>query len=213
MLPFSAETLLSILEHYNRGIWPLQLVGLLLALAAAGLAFSGWRAAARAVAVLLAAMWIWVGVAFLGGALAPYHFAAPALAGVFVAQGVMLLFTLGLLGWHQLAWQRDATGWLALVVIAWAVAGQPALEALATGAGAAGLQYAGSAPTPTMLLTLGLLLLARPRPPLVLALIPALWALATAYLAWELALPMQYIPAALGIATFAVLLALRFRRE
>ena len=99
-----------------------------------------------------------------------------------------------------------------MVVIAHAFVGYPLLDAALAETPWTQLQYVGVAPGPLMLLTLGMLLLVPSRPPLVLAIIPLLWALVTGYMAWGLGLPLEYLPALLGIASFAVLVALRFRR-
>lgn len=213
MLPFEASTWLAILGQYNTAIWPLHGIGALLALVAVGLVVSGSRAAGRVIGLLLGVLWIWTGVAFFGGSLAPFHFASEWLAGVFVAQGLMLVFALTLMGQARFGWPGGLAGSGAIVMIIYALAGYPLLDLALTGTPWAQLQYVGVAPGPTMLLTLGLLLLVQPRPPLVLAIIPLLWALVTGYMAWGLDLPLKYLPAALGVASFAVLVALGFRRR
>ncbi|WP_018876956.1 MULTISPECIES: DUF6064 family protein [unclassified Thioalkalivibrio] len=206
MLPFDSATWLAILGQYNTAIWPLHAVGALLALVAVALAFTGWRGAARVLGLMLGVLWIWTGVVFFGGSLAPFHFASEWLAGVFVAQGLMLLFALTLMGQARFGWPGGLAGSGAVLMIVSALAGYPLLDLALTGAPWAQLQYVGVAPGPTMLLTLGLLLLARPRPPLVLAIIPLLWALVTGFIAWELGLWLEYLPAALGVLTFGLLL-------
>ncbi|WP_018141842.1 MULTISPECIES: DUF6064 family protein [unclassified Thioalkalivibrio] len=209
MLPFDSATWLAILGQYNTAIWPLHAVGALLALVAVALAFTGWRGAARVTGLMLGVLWIWTGVVFFGGSLAPFHFASEWLAGVFVAQGLMLLFALTLMGQARFdspGWPGGLAGSGAALMIVYALAGYPLLDLALTGTPWTQLQYVGVAPGPTMLLTLGLLLLARPRPPLVLAIIPLLWALVTGYIAWELDLWLEYPPAALGVTAFGLLL-------
>ena len=206
MLPFDSATWLAILGQYNTAIWPLHAVGALLALVAVALAFTGWRGAARVTGLMLGVLWIWTGVVFFGGSLAPFHFASEWLAGVFVAQGLMLLFALTLMGQARFGWPGGLAGSGAIVMIIYALAGYPLLDLALTGTPWAQLQYVGVAPGPTMLLTLGLLLLARPRPPLALAIIPLLWALVTAYIAGELGLWLEYLPASLGVLAFVLLL-------
>ena len=212
MLPFEASTWLAILGQYNTAIWPLHGIGALLALGAVGLVAPGSRAAGRVIGLLLGVLWIWTGVAFFGGSLAPFHFASEWLAGVFVAQGLMLVFALTLMGQARFGWPGGRAGAAAVVTIVYALVGYPLLDLALTGTPWTQLQYVGVAPGPVMLLTLGMLLLVPSRPPLVLAIIPLLWALVTGYMAWGLDLPLEYLPAILGVASFVVLVALRFRR-
>ncbi|WP_018993657.1 MULTISPECIES: DUF6064 family protein [unclassified Thioalkalivibrio] len=209
MLPFAAETLLSIFGQYNRAIWPLHGVAALMVLVTLALALVGGRGAGRVVGLLLAVMWVWIGVVFIGGVLAEFHFWAGRLAGVFVAQGLMLLFALTLLGRHGFGWPGGVAGLVAIVVMAYAMVGHALLEVLLLGVSWAQAQYVGVAPGPTMLFTLGILLLAQPRPSLILAIIPFLWALVTAYIAWELGIWLEYLPAALGLIAFVLLLVRR----
>jgi hypothetical protein len=211
MLPFDSATWLAILGQFNTAIWPLHGIGVLFALVAVVVAFTGWHGANRVTGLLLGVLWIWTGVVFFGGSLAPFHFAAEWLAGVFVAQGLMLMFALTLMGQARFGWPGGLAGGVAVVLIAYALAGYPALAWVLAGTPWTQLQVVGVAPGPTVLLTLGLLLLARPQPPLVLAIIPLLWALVTGYMARGLDLPLEYLPAVLGVASFAVLVALRFR--
>ncbi|WP_018861743.1 MULTISPECIES: DUF6064 family protein [unclassified Thioalkalivibrio] len=206
MLPFAAETLLSIFGQYNRAIWPLHGVAALMVFVALAMALVGGRGGGRVVGLLLGVLWIWIGVVFIGGVLAEFHFWATRLAGVFVAQGLMLLFALTLLGRHGFGWPGGVAGVFAIVVIAYATVGHALLEVLLLGTPWAQAQYVGVVPGPTMLVTLGILLLAQPRPALILAVIPFLWALVAAYIAWELGLWLEYLPAALGVIAFVLLL-------
>lgn len=210
MLPFAAETLLSIFGQYNRAIWPLHGIAALMVLVALVLALVGGRGGGRIVGLLLGVLWIWIGVVFIGGALAEFHFWASRLAGVFVAQGLMLLFALTLLGRHGFGWPGGVAGLVAIVVIAYAMVGHALLEVLLLGVSWTQAQYVGVTPGPTMLFTLGILLLAQPRPSLILTIIPFLWALVTAYIAWELGVWLEYLPAALGVIAFVLLLVRRF---
>lgn len=214
MLPFDGPTWLAILEQYNQAIWPLHGVAALCVLAAIALAFSGARFAGHAIGVLLGVLWIWIGLIFFGGSVAPFHFAAEGLAGVFVAQGLMMVLALTVMGRGGIfGWPGGRTGVLAVVLLVYAVAAHPLLGHLLTDTPWSQLSYVGVAPAPTMLLTLALLLLALPRPPLIVAIIPFLWALVTGYMAAGLGLALEYIPATLGVAAFAVMVVRRFQRS
>ncbi|MDA0703847.1 MAG: DUF6064 family protein, partial [Proteobacteria bacterium] len=60
MLPFDAETLYANLGQYNLAFWPMPIVNLLLGLGTIGLAFRPVPGGGRAVAIALAAFWIWI---------------------------------------------------------------------------------------------------------------------------------------------------------
>ncbi|WP_038051435.1 DUF6064 family protein [Thioalkalivibrio sp. ALJ1] len=213
MLPFDGPTWLAILDQYNQAIWPLHGVAALFVLVSIAMALFSGHFAGRAIGLLMGVLWAWIGLTFFGGSLAPYHFAAHWLAGVFVAQGLMMVFALTVMGRGAFAWPGGWAGLLAVVLMFYAVVAYP-LVGLALGDTSwSQLSYVGVAPGPTMLLTLGLLLLGYPRPPLILAIIPCLWALVTAYMAWELGMPLDYISAGLGIVAFVLLVVRRFRRE
>lgn len=210
MLPFDGPTWLAILEQYNQAIWPLHGLAALLVLASIALAFTGWRQAGRTVGLLLGVLWIWVGLTFFGGSVVPFHFAAEALAGVFVGQGLMLVFALTVMDRAAFGWPGGWPGGLAVVLLVYAVVVHPLLGHLLMATPWTQLSYVGVAPGPTALLTLGLLLLAQPRPTLIVAIIPLLWALVTGYMAAGLDLPLEYIPAVLGVVASAMLAMRRF---
>jgi hypothetical protein len=137
-----------------------------LALATGALAVS-WRTArgtgrgairsVRAVVGLLAIGWLWVAWAFFWQRFAPISTAAPAFAGLFVAQGLGLMgfaFAPGL-RWVSGHGVRRVAG---LVCAAWAVVAHPAL-AMVFGRPGMQAEWLTLAPDPTALATLALLLL------------------------------------------------------
>lgn len=188
MLAFTSEVYVSLLVQYNAAIWPAQPIAAVLGVLAAMLA----RRGSRLGAAILAALWLWTGVAWHYLSFATINFAAPAFALLFVVQGLLLLRA------GEFRFLRDRRGWAGLAVMAFAMAGYPLLT-LAVGRSWPEAAAFGVAPGPTVIFTLGLLLWARPRAPWRLLVIPLLWCAIGAAYAWLLGISedLALLPAAL----------------
>lgn len=66
-MDFTVEQFLGMFERYNDAIWPMQIVVYGVGLIIVGLLCSRWRHAGRAVLLILAAMWTWLGAVFMLG--------------------------------------------------------------------------------------------------------------------------------------------------
>jgi len=208
VLPFPGDAYLALLARYNQALWPAPLLAAVLAAACIALVLRPMPAGGRIVAAALAAMWLWNAVAFHLAQLAALHFLAPLLAAAFALEALLLAWTGAVRGRLAFAMRRNAAGRTGLALAVFALLGYPLLATLA-GHGWPALAVIGIAPSPTTLLTLGLLLCA-PRLPLHLLAIPALWALATGAAAWSLHLPEDLtLPAAAVVALAAAAWARR----
>ncbi|MDO9564741.1 MAG: DUF6064 family protein [Bradyrhizobium sp.] len=162
-------------ELQNAALWPLQ--ALTLAAGILILLLVAWRprSSARWLALLLAILWIFVGWSFLWNRYTPINWAAAYVAPAFAVQGILFLvagFWLDGLAFGR----RGLAGWTGYFLLAFALAGQPLLAPL-QGRGWASSEVFGVAPDPTVIGTLGLLLLARGRLLPLLLPIPVLWCL------------------------------------
>jgi hypothetical protein len=202
MLPFTAETLFASLGQYQRGLWPLPPLALLLGLAAVLLALRPMHHGDRLIGGLLAAAWLWIGIGYHLLHLARLDFAAPLYGILFLLEGGLLLWSTirgrlafrfrgGLVGWVGLA--------LAMLALAW-----PLLDRLA-GLNWQAERVALLAPVPTTILTLALLLLVAGRTPLRLALVPLLWTLIAGATAWILWIPQDLVLPLVGVGGFGLL--------
>ncbi len=90
-LMFSPATYWRMVDQYHRDVWPAQLAGLAIGIASVWL--TAWQRsdAARIRAVLLAAVWLWVGWAFYLQKYATIHWAAGYFAAGFALQGALFL--------------------------------------------------------------------------------------------------------------------------
>lgn len=143
-------------ESYNRAFWPLQLPLLAAGFAALWLTHIGTVRAWRPTVLVLAAIWLWVGWAFLWERYATINWAASYVAIAFGVQAVLLA------GMALRLRQPAATpglrsrglgGLLAAAGLVYPLLG------LALGRPWVQAEVFGMAPEPTALVTLGLLLL------------------------------------------------------
>ncbi|MGH6901287.1 MAG: DUF6064 family protein [Geminicoccaceae bacterium] len=203
MLPFTAETLFSSFEQYNRALWPLPILAVALALAIILLTLRPVRGGDRAVGALMALVWLWIGVGYHFLHFAAIDFAAPLYGVFFVFQGLLLAWTAVV---RRLAFRfgADLFGWTGLTLTIAAALAWPLADW--SGHGWPSVRLAGLAPGPTAEFTLGLLLLTQGRTPLHLAVIPLLWTLVAGATGWVLAIPQDLALPVAGLGAFALIL-------
>ena len=210
MLAYDAEVYFSLMAQYNAAIWPAQAVAWVLGVIALGLLFHPSRSASVAIGMIIGACWLWTGVAFHWVTFAPLNFAAPVFAGVFVLEALLIALVIGSQGDLRFRVTPTASGWAGLALSTIALGVYPILAPLTGIAWAQSPMFGVSSPT-TVLFTLGMLLLAQPRMPWMLAVIPVLWTLYAGAVAWVLEIPQDMILPVAGGITMA--LAIYRKRE
>jgi hypothetical protein len=205
MLSFTAEVYFSLLEQYNRAIWPAQIIAYALALGALFLACRPMRHGSRVIAAALAAAWLWTGIVFHWLQFATISFAAPVIAACFVLQGVLLLWTGVLRGRLAFRCRRGVAGAAGLALAAAALFLHPVLARL-TGYRWPQADLVGVAPDSTVLFTVGLLLLSDGRTPWYLLAVPLLWSIVAGLTGWFLGGPELLVLPALGVCGLALIL-------
>jgi len=176
MLPFSREQFLAVFVAYNDAIWPAQVVAYLLGAVAFGLALRPAARSGRAVAAVLAAMWLWTGIAYHLLFFANATPAAVLFGALFVVEGGLFAW-LGVLGDRlRFGFRPDVPGWVGIALVAYAAILYP-LIGLATGHAYPAMPVFGVTPCPVTLFTFGLLLLTRAPVPRWLLVIPLVWSL------------------------------------
>jgi hypothetical protein len=205
-LLFAPRTYYRLFELYNADIWPLQLVALLAGVAILALMRShvAWRG--RAIAVILAACWLWVAWAFHWQRYAAINWTASYFAAAFAIEAVLLLWigaTRDGLTFDSSASLKVRAG---IAIFLFGLMVQPVLGLLA---GRSWLQVGvfGVAPDPTAVATLGLLCASgRTR---IALLIPLLWCIVNGATLWALQSAEAFV--LLGIAALALLLCSRWQ--
>ncbi|WP_018390114.1 DUF6064 family protein [Ancylobacter sp. FA202] len=174
-LLFSPRVYWRLFEAENAALWPLHLATTLAGLALVGLSLRRPGRAMVWTGLLLAPLWAFVAWSFLlqryGGINWAMDYAAPA----FFVQALLLLAAALMPGGPALG-RLDAIGRAGLGLALAGLLLYPAL-ALASGRPWAGAEVFGIAPDPTVLVTLGFLLMARGRWLVLLLPIPLLWCL------------------------------------
>lgn len=156
-LMFSPRTYWRLVELHNRALWPAHLVALAVGLGLLRLAAMRRPGASRVAAAALAAVWAWVGWAFLWQRYATINWAAAWIAIAFWLQAALLLL-LGAM--HSAVWRARTGARLRGAGWTLAVAGlllYP-LAGLAAGRPWAQAEVFGIMPEPTALASVGLVL-------------------------------------------------------
>lgn len=173
-LPFTVQQFLDVFRLYNESVWPAQWLLATAALAALWLALRPGRWPARAVSGILAALWLWSGLAYHVVFFTLIDRAALAFGVLFIAQAALFAW-LALRGTLVFRPRRDAAGVIGGVLVAYALVVYPLLGY------ALGHRFPEAAtfglPCPTTIFTFGLLLWARPSLPRVALVVPTLWAI------------------------------------
>ena len=207
MIPFSPDVFFNFLAQYNAAIWPAQIPASVMALIAVFLAFKPRQHAGRMIAALLAALWIWTGTVYHLNFFALINFWDLGFGVLFMIQGLLLLWS-GVIRNRLRPAQNlpQAVSRAGQIALAAAFIVYPLLSAL-FGQSLAEIAWVGTSPTPTLLLTLGLLALSGAGRLWALMIIPLFCSLTGSLFAYLLPLPQDWIllPAALGIVWVSVI--------
>lgn len=202
-IPYSRATYQRLFELYNARYWPAVAAGLAIGVASLRLCGSRGCRNPRLLMAALGCCWVWIAWAFFSTAYATLNWAGPYVGGAFALNGLLLIAASGLAPPRVQSRAPDigasvGYGLLVTGVVLW-----PAAQS-ALGRDWRGLEAFGTSPEPTVLATLGLLLLLRPRPGWVLALVPVLWSLLAAATLLVIEEPLWPVPVAASAAFLAM---------
>jgi len=203
-LLFSPKTYERLLERYNAAVWPAQIAALLLGALILVLIRRPSPARSRVVAGLLAALWVWVAIAFQLRRYATINWAAKYFGWAFLLEAGLLL-AIGLASSLLFGSARAAAVRAGTVLYLFALAIEPILGAAAKGPSRA--EVFGVLPDPTAIGTLGLLAAARGRGRTLLMIVPALWCLTGGLTLLALKDAGFWIPPLLAVAAIVVAFA------
>ncbi|MCB0059963.1 MAG: hypothetical protein KDE45_23155, partial [Caldilineaceae bacterium] len=154
MLPFTIEQFLSVFATYNAAIWPAQVVAYLVGAAAMALVFSKSSWSHRAIAAVLALMWLWTGIAYHGMFFSAINKPAYLFGALFVLQGLYFLYDGVLRNRMVFAGCNDFAGWIGYVFVAYSMAIYPAIG-IVTGHAWPRMPMFGVTPCPVTIFTFG----------------------------------------------------------
>ena len=205
-LLFSPRSYWRMFELQNEEFWPLPVVTLALGGIVTFLATRGAANAIRGAAVILALVWAFVATAFLWHRYAEIHWAIAYVVPVFVLEALLLLMIL----FRSEVTRRPGgiAAWIGALLLAFATVGVPLLH----GRERASSEIFGIAPDPTVIATLGFLLVLRGRWLWLLYPIPVLWCLQSAITLHAMGEAQAWLPFAAVAAAAAAGIAAAIRR-
>lgn len=162
MIPLSLEVFLGTLEDFNRMVRPMQALAVAFGLVALWVLVRPQHVSGRLLGTILACSWGATGIFYHLGTFAELNFWDYPIGWAFIAQGVLLFWAgpvANKMSLENRAPLRRLTG---LVLCVYALAGAPLL-ALVLGRDWAQAGYFALSPGPTIVFTLGALLMLNPR--------------------------------------------------
>jgi hypothetical protein len=201
-LLFSPRTYYRLLERHNEALWPAQLLTLGLALTILGLLPRPRLWQGRMVSAFLAVLWAWVAWAFLWKRYATINWAAVYVVPLFALEAGLLAWIGVVRGGMIFRLSRDAAGKLGIALFILSLAFYPMIAPIA-GRPWHRAEIFGIVPDPTMLGTLGLLLLAEGRPRWGLLAVPVLWCLVSGATLWAMHSVEAWVPPAAALLVLA----------
>ena len=208
-IPFTIDEFLDVFRRYNEAVWPAQWILLTLAFVAVVASFRA-RWLTRAPALILAVLWLWIGVVYHFGFFRSINPAAVVFGALFVLQAGMFIWLALRQPATGFSVRRDAAGLLGGAMIFFALVIYPSLGWLA------GHRYPAAPtfglPCPTTLFTFGLLLWIKPALPRRVLVIPVLWSGLATVAAIQLGMVEDFSLPLAAIAASAVALNRRVER-
>jgi hypothetical protein len=201
VLPFTTEQFLEVFQDYNDVVWPAQIVLILLAVMAIGVAVRPIAASDRLISIFLSTLWAWSAVVYHWRFFTEINRAAWGFGLLFLVQAVLFL-NAGLRR-RTLAFGAagNAAGVLGGILITYSLLVYPVIGHML------GHHYPRSptfgVPCPTLIFTFGMLLWASKPVPRHLLVIPAVWSVVGSSAAILLEMREDYglLPAAIVTIT------------
>ena len=186
-MPFTTEQFFEVFLRYNLDTAPAPVILYLVAAFLVALALRDDPTSDRWIAGILAFLWAWMGVVYHWIFFAHINPAAWIFGALFVLQAGMFLWAGMARDRLSIRFRADAYGLAGATLILYGLAVYPVLGALAGHGFPEGPTF--GLPCPTTIVTFGLLLWARPRVPVHVVVMPALWSLVGANAALRLGVP------------------------
>ncbi|NNF77703.1 MAG: hypothetical protein HKN05_06705 [Rhizobiales bacterium] len=206
MVPLSLEVFLGTLEDFNRMIRPMQMLAAAFGLVALWVVLRPQQLSSRLVGLILASSWAATGLFYHLSTFAELNFWDYPIGLTFLAQALILFWTGAVANRFSVGPAVGTPHHIGLAVGFYALAGAP-LIGIATGRSWAEVGYFAISPGPTILFTVGVLLMLNGRSLVGLWVLPLLAAVPVTILGSSLALLED--AAVLPIVAFA--LFMRFR--
>jgi hypothetical protein len=204
-LLFSPRTYYRLIERYNIAVWPAHLLTIGLGLGLLWLLRQPTRVRSRAIAAVLAGLWVWVAWAFVWQRYAGINWAATYFVWLFAIEAVLLGWIGAVRGDLSFGAVRGAAGAIGVGLLGFSVMVYP-FVALWAGRDWRQAEVFGIAPDPTVIGTLGILLLSGPNPRRGLLVAPLLLIAISGATLWAMGSPEKWLmPVAMMLVGIALM--------
>ncbi|MFW6374349.1 MAG: DUF6064 family protein [Thermodesulfobacteriota bacterium] len=201
-LLFSPQTYYRLFELYHRSIWPAQIPGFALGIAILWLLGSDDRQE-RWISLILAACWLWVAWGFHWMWYRSINWAAGYFAVGFTLEALLLIRTGTLRNRLQMHSSRPLFRRCGIALFLFALIIQPLIRPV-FGRPWVEAELFGVAPDPTVLATLGVLLVVDKKTHWTLLIIPLLWCAVTGATLWAMESSEALVMPSAGILVFGL---------
>jgi len=202
-LPFTIDEFFNVIKSYNLSIFPLQIIFNIIALFCLYLILSKQNSRNKIVPLILSFFWIWMGIVYQLIFFTAINKAAYLFGFLFIIQGILFFFFGVIKDKFSFEYQNNTFNYFGLVFILYALVIYPVLGLLLNH------QYPFSPtfglPCPTSIFTFGILLLINKRIPVLLLIIPFIWAIIGFGAALKLSVYEDYGLLIAGIIGFILL--------
>jgi hypothetical protein len=175
MLPFTTTEFLRVFEEYNHAVWPAQGLLYLAGLMAVVLAFTRKAIAGKLISLILALLWLWMGVVYHLIFFTRINSAARLFGALFIIQSLVFILAGVLSSRLAFAFRTDAQGLIGAVIITYAFLVYPAIGIVLGHTYPAAPTF--GVPCPTAIFTFGLLLGAGTNIRSYVLVVPVLWSM------------------------------------
>lgn len=175
MIPFTKTEFLRVFEQYNDAVWPWHVLIYLVGLIAFALAFTRLTIAGKLISLILALLWLWMGVVYHLLFFTTINKAARLFGTVFIIQSLVFMFAGVFRSRLSFRFRFDVQGLIGGALITYAVVVYPIIGTVV------GHRYPAAptfgVPCPTTIFTFGLLIGAGINIRFYMLVIPMLWSL------------------------------------
>jgi len=172
-LPFSIEQFLQVFKNYNVAVWPAQIIFYLFSFVMIFLAIRKSKNKSTVINIILAFLWLWMGIVYHWGFFTPINKAAWVFGILNVVQGFVFFYFGVLKSRITYGFQRNIFGITGIFLIIYALVVYPVIGHFS------GHSYPYSPtfglPCPTTIFTFGMLLFVDKRLNMWVLIIPLLW--------------------------------------
>lgn len=174
-IPFTIEQFLDVFEHYNKAVWPMQIVLYLFAITGIFFAIKKYHYSDKIISMILSFFWLWMGIVYQLVFFTSINKGAYIFGILFIVQGFLFLWSGFVKSGLTFEFKTDIYGISGGFFLLFALFIYPILGRLL------GHIYPHNptfgAPCPTTIFTFGILLLVNGKTPAYLLIIPLLWSL------------------------------------